>query len=462
MTEAAVVRGWMGALALGCAALAPGVHAQSMPDGPVLHLLSGSQGEIRLGKPLERIAIGNPEVADALLLKGRGAAGSLLIVAKKPGAASIMVWTQGGTAITYNVQVEAEARGAGSPDLAVQGGTAVLTGQVRDVYSLARARKAAAAAGGAEPPKGGSMIDNTAMAVPGTVQVDVRVVEFSKTVLKEAGFSFSRTRGGFTFGAYSPSSLSQATPSWLSSTASSSSGLTVQSTQPVSTAFNLLLSSVSKGLFADLSLIESNGLARVLAEPSLVALSGQSANFLAGGEIPIPVPQALGTTTIEYKPFGIGLTVSPTILSENRIALKVAPEASDLDFSRGITLNGATVPAIVTRRADTTVELGDGESFVIGGLVSRTTLSNVDKLPFLGDLPIIGSFFKRLNYNQEERELVIIVTPRLVRPMARNAPIDKMLPGQAGGQDRDQAGLPVWQPFVLGAADSAAMPGFSR
>lgn len=454
MTEAAVVRGWVGALALGCATLASGVHAQSMPEGPVVHLLSGSQREIRLGKPLERIAIGNPEVADALLLKGRGAAGSLLIVAKKPGAASIMVWTQGGTAITYNVQVDAEARGAGSPDLAVQGGTAVLTGQVRDVYSLARARKAAAAAGGAEPPKGGSMIDNTAMAVPGTVQVDVRVVEFSKTVLKEAGFIFTRTRGGFTFGSFSPSSLTQYTVT--------PSSLSTQSTTAVSSAFNLLISSFSKGIFADLSLIESNGLARVLAEPSLVALSGQSANFLAGGEIPIPVPQALGTTTIEYKPFGIGLTVSPTILSENRIALKVAPEASDLDFSRGITLNGATVPAIVTRRADTTVELGDGESFVIGGLVSRTTLSNVDKVPFLGDLPIIGSFFKRLNYNQEERELVIIVTPRLVRPMARNAPIDKMLPGQAGGQDRDQAGLPVWQPFVLGVADSAAMPGFSR
>lgn len=231
---------------------------------------------------------------------------------------------------------------------------------------------------------------------------------------------------------------------------------------PIGSAFNLLVSSVSKGLFANLSLMESNGMARVLAEPSLVALSGQSANFLAGGEIPIPVPQALGTTTIEYKPFGIGLTVSPTILSENRIALKVAPEASDLDFSRGVTLNGATVPAIVTRRADTTVELGDGESFVIGGLVSRTTLSNVDKVPFLGDVPIIGTFFKRLNYNQEERELVIIVTPHLVKPMARNAPIDKMLPGQSGGQDRDTAAEPVWRPFALGVADPAAMPGFSK
>ncbi|WKZ88251.1 type II and III secretion system protein family protein [Ralstonia pickettii] len=438
MTEAAMVRGWVRAMALGCAALVSPVYGENAVTGQSLHLLVGSQREVRLSKPLERIAIGNPEVADALLLKGRGNSTSLLIVAKKPGAGSIMVWTQGGTALTYNVQVDSEARSPGSPELVVEGNTAVLTGQSKDVYALARARRAAAASTGGEAPKGGNVTDNTTLAAPGTVQVDVRVVEFSKTVLKEAGFTFSRTRGGFSFGSFTPNA-SSAAPT------------------PISTAFNLVLSSASKGLSANLSLMEANGLARMLAEPSLVALSGQSANFLAGGEIPIPVPQALGTTTIEYKPFGIGLTVSPTVLSDNRIALKVAPEASDLDFSRGVTLNGATVPAIVTRRADTTVELGDGESFVIGGLVNRTTLSNVSKVPILGDLPIIGAFFKQLNYNQEERELVIIVTPHLVRPMARTAPIDQMLPGKA----RDSAGQPVWQPFVLGVADPA-MPGFSR
>nr|WP_311526809.1 type II and III secretion system protein family protein [uncultured Ralstonia sp.] len=455
MTDVAMVRGWMGALALGCAAFVSTAFAQTAPAGQTLHLLAGSQREIRLGKPLERIAIGNPEIADALLLKGRGAATSVLIIAKKPGAANVMVWTQGGVATTYNVQVDAAAPVPGDPNVVAQGDTAVVSGQPKDVYALTRARRSAAAASGAEKPKSGNVIDNTSLNVPGTVQVDVRVVEFSKTVLKEAGFSFTRRRGGFAFGTFSPASLTQAA-------FDPSSGLSTQSTSPISSAFNLLVGSVSKGLFANLSLIESNGMARVLAEPSLVALSGQSANFLAGGEIPIPVPQALGTTTIEYKPFGIGLTVSPTILSENRIALKVAPEASDLDFSRGITLNGATVPAIVTRRADTTVELGDGESFVIGGLVSRSTLSNVDKVPFLGDVPIIGTFFKRLNYNQEERELVIIVTPHLVKPMARNAPIDKMLPGQSGGQDRDTASDPVWRPFALGVADPATMPGFSK
>jgi pilus assembly protein CpaC len=454
MTDAAMVRGWMGVLALGCAAFVPSAFAETAPTGQTLHLLTGSQREIRLGKPLERIAIGNPEIADALLLKGRGTATSVLIIAKKPGAANVMVWTQGGVATTYNVQVDAAAPLPGDPAVVAQGDSAVVSGQPKDVYALARARRSAAAASGGEKPKDGNVIDTTSLNVPGTVQVDVRVVEFSKTVLKEAGFTFGRTRGGFDFRTFAPSSLSKVT--------FGSGGLTTESTMPIGSAFNLLVSSVSKGLFANLSLMESNGMARVLAEPSLVALSGQSANFLAGGEIPIPVPQALGTTTIEYKPFGIGLTVSPTILSENRIALKVAPEASDLDFSRGVTLNGATVPAIVTRRADTTVELGDGESFVIGGLVSRSTLSNVDKVPFLGDVPIIGTFFKRLNYNQEERELVIIVTPHLVKPMARNAPIDKMLPGQSGGQDRDTARDAVWRPFALGVADPAAMPGFSK
>lgn len=448
MTDAAVVRGWMGALALatvGSAAFVSTAFAETAPAGQTLHLLTGSQREIRLGKPLERIAIGNPDIADALLLKGRGAANSLLIIAKKPGAASVMVWTQGGAAITYNVQVDAGAPIPGDPSVEVQGDTAVVSGQPKDVYALARARRAGGAATGAEKPKGGNVIDTTALGVPGTVQVDVRVVEFSKTVLKQVGFSLN---SGFKFGT---------TTGGISSGGSGS---------PVSAAFNLLAnwshSWAHWNLGATLGLMESNGLARVLAEPSLVALSGQSANFLAGGEIPIPVPQALGTTTIEYKPFGIGLTVSPTILSENRIALKVAPEASDLDFSRGITLNGATVPAIVTRRADTTVELGDGESFIIGGLVSRSTQSNLNKVPFLGDLPVIGTFFKQLNYSQDERELVIIVTPHLVRPMARNAPIDKMLPGQANGQDLDRPDAPLWRPFTLGIADPAAMPGFSR
>jgi pilus assembly protein CpaC len=186
-------------------------------------------------------------------------------------------------------------------------------------------------------------------------------------------------------------------------------------------------------------------------------MSGQSASFLAGGELPIPVPQSLGTTTIEYKPFGIGLSVTPTVLSNDRIVLKVAPEASDLDYTNAVTIDGVAVPAISTRRADTTVELGDGESFVIGGLVSRTTSSNVDKVPLLGDIPILGSFFRQNKYTMSEKELVIMVTPHLVKPIARNTDLAPFLPGTA--EQRDGA---VWRSIFLGGASNTALPGFSR
>jgi pilus assembly protein CpaC len=197
-------------------------------------------------------------------------------------------------------------------------------------------------------------------------------------------------------------------------------------------------------------------MARVLAEPTLVALSGQSASFLAGGELPIPEPQGLGTTAIVFKPFGIGLTVTPTVLAVNRIALKVAPEVSDLNYSNALMFNGVQIPSINTRRADTTVELGDGESFVVGGLVSRTTTSLVNKIPLLGDIPIIGAFFRDLNYSQNDKELVIVVTPHLVQPIARDVNIP--LPGAR----EEERHLPVWGSWLINPAGPDQLPGFSR
>ncbi len=411
-------------------------------------MVVGAQKTLALSKPLERVAVGNPEIADALLLKSRSAANSLLLVGKKAGATSVIVWEQGGRAVNYMVQVDAAAPDPTGPRVKVAGDTAVITGEAQDVYGLAKARSAAQAAAGTR--KSGVVVDQSTLPVSNTVQVDVKVVEFSKTVLKEAGFSLFLNRSGFSFGSFAPSSLT-------SFKMGGDNRLSVDVTSPISSAFNLV-AATHRGIFGNLSLLESNGMARVLAEPTLVALSGQSATFLAGGEIPIPVPQSLGTTTIEYKPFGIGLTVTPTVLGPNRIALKVAPEASDLDTTRGIILNGASVPAIITRRADTMVELGDGESFVIGGLVSRNTLSNVDKVPLLGDLPIIGTFFKRLNFHQEDRELMIVVTPHLVKPIARNAPVAVTLPGEA-----TSSGSPwTWRTFVLGGLADDPAPGFSK
>jgi pilus assembly protein CpaC len=428
---------------------------------PVIDLAVGAQQTLAAGRTLTRVAVGDPNVADVLILKGGAKKrGGVLLVGKSAGTTSVMLWERDGDApLTYTVNVASAAAGGlldgSTPDVKVLGGTAVIRGKASTMESHQRAASVAAGAvssvgADGKGGKGGAVLDASTIATRPVVQVDVRVVEFSRAVLKQIGFNFSKGYNGFAFGSFGPSSLNKAT-------FTPGQGTSFDSTMPISSAFNLVFGSVAHNLFADLSLMESNNLARILAEPTLVALSGQSASFLAGGEIPVPVPQGLGTTSIEYKPYGVGLTLTPTVLSPQRIALKVAPEASQLDFVHAVTVNGISVPAITTRRADTTVELGDGESFVIGGLIDRETASNVDKVPVLGDLPILGAFFKQLNYSQSDKELLIIVSPHLVSPLAKGA----AMPSTPGEQS-EQRDAPVWRSLLGGAASRDAAPGFSK
>lgn len=400
---------------------------------------------ILLFRQLDRIAIGDPGVADIAPVNG-----GVLVVGKKPGLTSLSVWEVGHKApIVRTVRVRAAVASALLPASGVTvdtyDGVAVINGTMASAKAhqdaLAVAQQSAA-----------KVIDRSSIDLPGVVQVDVKVVEFDKSVLKEAGFNlFSSRANGFGFGVFGANSLTSYTPG----SSSVSFGSTV--TTAMSSAFNLVAGPFGNGLFANLSLLETNGLTRVLAEPTLVALSGQSASFLAGGELPVPQSGGLGTTTVIYKPFGIGLTVTPTVLGPHRIALKVAPEASDLDYTHAIVESGISIPAITTRRADTTVELGDGESFIIGGLVSRSTVASISKVPLLGDLPVIGAFFKSLTYTQADKELVILVTPHLIKPIAKG--VDLPLPGQG----RDTSNQPVWGSFLGGAASTnAELPGFSR
>jgi pilus assembly protein CpaC len=395
------------------------------PDAREFVLAAGTQRELLIDAAIERLAIADEAVASVLVTRrARGADGARLIVTgKAPGRTTLMVWRRGAdTATTYEVVVR-------RPQGVVEGTSPSLEAHARRVQE-------ARAAGGVDAP----IADRSIVQVRSqTVQVEVKIVEFSRSVLKEAGVnlsSYGPNSRGFSFLRTPSSSLSQ--------------------------AFDLVLgfgnANQGRGLDLTLRLLQGNGLARVLAEPTLVATSGQSASFLSGGELPVPVPQALGATTIQYKPFGIGLTVTPTVLSNDRIALKVAPEASDLDYTNAVSVNGVPVPSITTRRADTAVELGDGESFVIGGLVSRSTLSNASKVPFLGDLPVIGLLFKQNNYRMNEKELVIVVTPHLVRPIARGTDLTQRLPG--GAEQRDGN---VWNRILLGdGAERDALPGFSR
>lgn len=434
----------LGRIAIGCAlAIGPSVplFAASVAATPqtLVTLGAGTQQELVFDKGVDRIALANEAVAGVTVTRKTpgSPAARLILTGKAPGSTTLMVWEKGRPAATIYV-------------LEVQRRDARLDGTLDSVSAYQQAREAALAS----QPEKAVVSDRSVVNVRShTVQVEVKVVEFNRSVLKQAGLNIFSTRAnssGFSFGVFTPASLKSAT-------FNANGSITGEYNNPLAQAFSLLLNFGKAGIGLNVGFLEGNGMARVLAEPTLVAMSGQSASFLAGGELPVPAPQGLGTTSIEYKPFGIGLTLTPTVLSNDRIVLKVAPEASDLDYANALSIGGVAVPAISTRRADTTVELGDGESFIIGGLVSRTTSSNADKIPLLGDLPVLGTFFKQSKYQMSEKELVILVTPHLVKPIARDTDLSPFLPGAA--EQRDGA---VWRSIFLSTPGNATVPGFSR
>ncbi|MGB6008435.1 type II and III secretion system protein family protein [Castellaniella sp.] len=426
---------------LGLVLLAAGMCSPAAAATQAVSLAERAQRFMPVAGTPQRVAVADPAVADVQVLPAEGGgAGGILLTGMHAGDTEVRVWNQGGALqALWRVHVisaahAALARAGQAPDarIAQADDTAVIAGQSASLLSHRAAQVAA----------GDKAADLSTVDTSSMVQVDVQVVELSRSVMKDAGIDW---RAGSSAG---HDSLWGGSAPLLPAALSAGSGFAV---------------TYSPQRFrATLRLLESNGMARILARPSLVAMSGQSAKFLAGGEIPVPVSGGLGTQNVEYKPFGIGLTVSPTVLSSNRIALKVAPEASELDYTNTVAIGSGDqttlLPSIRTRRADTMVELGDGESFIISGLVSRQTIANVDKVPFLGDLPIIGAFFRNLHYSQEERELVILVTPHLIRPIAKGARLK--LPGE--DIDREDSPANAWGFYLTGGMGSEQMPGFSR
>src|SRR5699024_3743675 len=197
--------------------------------------------------------------------------------------------------------------------------------------------------------------------------------------------------------------------------------------------------------------LERGGFAYTLAEPSLTALSGQTATFLSGGEFPVPVRggDSLGSTQVEYKNFGIGLALTPTVIDEDQIILKIAPEVSEIDFSSGVQADGVSVPGLRVRRSETTVSLAPGETFIISGLVSRNTVNSSDRIPGLGNIPVLGAFFRSTRIEREDKELIMVVTPHLVSPKSSTMP-PGTLPG-AGYHDASTGWLDMMTETRSGA-----------
>jgi pilus assembly protein CpaC len=329
-----------------------------------------------------RLAVANPEVADVELLSAR----ELLVVGKQLGETQLRLWPKGAPVEEYRIIVEAP--GASNRD-----------------------------------------------AVSSQVQTDIKVVEVSRQALMQSGMMLGKNTGNTTLAIGAPASLSGVTSSTAGAEGFGGSGFTLESSSgflPIAQAFNLVAGNAKKGLLGVVSVLENNGFAYTLAEPSLTVMNGQTATFLAGGEFPIPI-QGEDGIEIDYKEFGVRLMLTPTVLDANRIVLKVAPEVSELDFSTTAQTAGGQVPALRVRRTETTIQLAEGESFVISGLISRNNIAAVDKVPFLGDLPIIGAFFKSTRVQREDKELIMVVTPHLVRAMARGAPTPA-LPGEGFGR----------------------------
>ncbi|NVZ67577.1 type II and III secretion system protein family protein [Pseudomonas costantinii] len=357
-------------LSVGLALASPG-NCGSLGQLPAaLSVGEGMQQELQSPVAITRLAIGDPKVADVHLNGDRG----FLLTGVAPGTTSLMVWTAcSNTPRQSMVFVKGKA-------------TSALT-------SL-------------------SLSPSDDPSLPSQVQTDIRFVEVSRTKLKEASTKILGIGNNFFLG--SPKLVSP-TPSTFK--------------LPVSTD-NFNIGFGGGRVSAMINALESSGFAYTLARPSLVAMSGQSATFLAGGEIPIPVPSSgSNNISIEYKEFGIRLTLTPTVIDHNRISLKVAPEVSQLDYTNAVVIQNISVPALTVRRTDTSVSLADGESFVISGLISSTNTTSISKFPGLGDIPILGAFFRDSSVNRQDKELLMIVTPHLVQPLAANAQLPS-LPGE--------------------------------
>ncbi len=397
------------------------------PENVVL-LEAGTHHLMREDLNVSRVAVGNPDIADVNVINRH----ELLVTGKSEGVTSLLVWYKGVKQTrAYRLVVrpiEDPLADGAAQDEELAGARIAdgrLGGELPNVMAHARARQQA----------GDKPVDASAITLQTQVLTEIKIAELSRSTLKQFGFNFLVNQLDGTAALTRPGTLSGATITRNEATDNRAAFNSVELTSgsgflPLSNAFNLVFGDATQNILGYLSVLEGQGLVRTLAEPSLVAMTGQTATFLAGGEFPVPVSQGTsGGISIEYKEFGVRLSLTPTVLDRNRIALKVAPEVSELDFSAGVQVSGTAVPALTVRRTDTTVELGDGESFVISGLVSRNMMANVDKVPFLGSIPILGAFFKSSRYDRDERELVMVVTPHLVSPLKAGADTPE-LPGQ--------------------------------
>ena len=427
---------------------------------------------IQLAEPAATVFVANPEIADIQVPNAPNAT-NVIVFGKKAGATTLYAMTASGKLATYAVEV---TRPAG--DIA-----AALHKQVptADVQVLS-APNGITVSGTARSPADVQQLKNTArqyvgekdsvnldVAIQASTQVTlrVRVVEVARSVNKNFGFNWN---GIFDSGTIAIGLLQGRIPTTV--TTDTATGVTTRSFIPGNSADTF--GSVG-GAFHDgrvdvaglIDALQAEGLVTILAEPNLTAVSGETASFLSGGEFPVPISQGLQQITIEWKRFGVNVDFAPLVLSGNRISIKVRPEVSELTDTGSVVVNNIKIPGLAVRRAETTVELASGQSFVIAGLFQNNVANSVQQLPGLGDLPVLGALFRSSRFQRHESELVIIVTPYIVRPaeqvsglhvptegIAFSSDLERILLGRltAGRNGKDEPTPTADTPHLNGAA----------
>jgi pilus assembly protein CpaC len=459
------------AVATGSIAAPSVAEAQSFTTNPseTLTLSQGTGTLVRLSSPMSDVFVANDKVADVqvrstreLYIFGKGSGETTVYATAKSGRAIYSATVRVGT----NLGSLTEMLHLAMPEAQIQAtpmnGLVLLTGTVASPDDLDQVQRLAQAYVG----KGTDILSRIKTATPLQVNLKVRFAEVSRSALKQVGVNLTGkdiNTGGTFFG------IGQGNPGQING--GSAVGDRVFNFPATGTTLGLAGSLLGLDLLGTLNLLENDGFATTLAEPNLTALSGETASFLAGGQFPIPVSQGNQAVTIEYKDYGVSLAFTPIVLADGRISLRVAPEVSQLSEAGSVTLGGFSIPALVTRKAETTVELGSGQSFMLAGLLQNTNANSVKKAPFLGDLPILGALFRSNEFRRNETELVIIVTPYLVRPVNGRLPLptdgyrtptdaQQIFLGQTYvGQSGPTPAVAGPSPAITGAS-AAAAPGF--
>jgi pilus assembly protein CpaC len=407
-------------------------------------LLVGRSTVLNIGSPIARVSLTVPDIADALVT----APGQLLIHGKAPGTISLFVWDKAGAIKTYEVNVRRDLSSLveqmkqlfpGEPIVVTGSGKdVVLSGTVSSKYVT---DKAADVASGYVEKKENvvNLLKQQEGVASNQVMLRVRFAEVSRSALQELGASF------FVNGHGGDNWFGRSTTQQFPSPAWDQDGKLV-----FSDFLNLFVFNSKEGLGGVVKALQTKGLFQSLAEPNLIATNGKEASFLAGGEYPYPVVQPGGSGTsisIQFKEFGVRLNFTPTVLGGDLINLKVRPEVSSLDFSNALTVSGFRVPALSTRRTETEVELQDGQTFAIAGLLNNTVNSTLSKIPGIGDVPILGLLFQSKAHQKNQTELVVMITPTIVRRGSRG--VSEGLPSPVTPyMERPDKTLPNPEPYT--------------